>query len=127
MFSGELGALVLCFCTLDVLSQLLPHGAIGPRLISAFGVLGSVLYSSFCFRDLLSVIFPRIWLPTLQRQMVPGLGGPGTECGCGCLQLSVFNFEKHKRPYIFTLGRTVIFSTKIRNAFAFLQGSLIIL
>lgn len=54
-------------------------------------------------------------------------GGPGTQYGCGCLQLSVFNFEKHKRPYIFTLGRTVIFSTKTQSAFAFFQGSWIIL
>ena len=46
-------------------------------------------------------------------------GGPGRECGC--LKLSVLNFEKHRGPYIFTVGRTVIFSAKIPNAFAFFK------
>lgn len=46
-------------------------------------------------------------------------GEPGGECGC--LKLSVLNFEKHRGPYILTVGRTVMFSAKIPSAFVFFK------
>ena len=124
MFPGELGALVLCFCTLDVLSQLSASRSYQPLTHFCFWILGSVLYSRFCFRDLL------LWFSSNTATHFAETNGskPGgvqeQSVDVGAYNSVSLILKNTKDPTSLPL---VGLSYLILKSFAFFQGSLIIL